>query len=144
MQALDYVGVLSSKTSPAAVIMETICCLVTFTLSLPQWWHAAQHTFPPQLSSSSPWHTADFHPMMMLLFLLFPTTLLPFHLGSSSIQCTLQSSLRGAYNLFFSFFPGWQNPNLSCTYALLYIRFSVYNLAVGGNNNSLVILKELL
>jgi hypothetical protein len=93
MQALDYyVGVLSSKTSPAAVIMETICCLVTFTLSLPQWWHAAQHTFPPQLSSSSPWHTADFHPMMMLLFLLFPTTLLPFHLGSSSIQCTLQSS----------------------------------------------------
>jgi hypothetical protein len=89
MQALDYVGVLSSKTSPAAVIMETICCLVTFTLSL-QWWHAAQHTFPPQLSSSSPWHT-DFHPMM-LLFLLFPTTLLPFHLGRSSIQCTLQSS----------------------------------------------------
>jgi hypothetical protein len=136
MQALDYVGVLSTKTSPAAVIMEKIC-LVTFTLSLQ--WHACNtRTFPPQLSSSSPWHTG-FHPTM-LLFLLFPT-LLPFHcfLSTSWVvlqYSTLQSSdtttatphrrpgtcraLRGAYNCFFFLF-SWLVESSPLTYVRIIV-----------------------
>jgi hypothetical protein len=151
MQALDYMGVLYTVCRCGHKgknlfghfhALSPVACTATLLL-LPM-----AHRLPLDDASFpfvSHHHPASFPPGSFFNTTVYTTIIRNHRRNHSHRRPGTCRALRGAYNFpFFLFSWLWQNPNLSCTYALLYIRFSVYNLAVGGNNNSLVILKELL